>query len=81
MLREGAREESSKHRSVEKWERLALFFGRTKGGEGLYFQTLAELTASLSKASFARWEIKPDGGRGSNVLLVAWTQRPLIARA
>jgi 1-acyl-sn-glycerol-3-phosphate acyltransferase len=73
VLREAARDETSKHGHVEKWERFALFSGQTKRGEGLHFQTLDELLAALKQAGFVRWEIKREAGRGSNVLLVAWT--------
>jgi 1-acyl-sn-glycerol-3-phosphate acyltransferase len=81
VLRDAARRESAGHRHVERWERFACWSGHTKRGEGLHFQTIEEMTEALRRAGFRGWEIRPEGGRGSNVLLVAWVEGPQSARA
>jgi 1-acyl-sn-glycerol-3-phosphate acyltransferase len=72
VLREAARAESEAHRRVDFWERLATRFGHNKTKEGLHFQSLEEITASLRQAGFARWETKKGASRDSNVLLAAF---------
>jgi 1-acyl-sn-glycerol-3-phosphate acyltransferase len=74
VLRDGAREESDAHRRVHRWETFATRIGHNKTEEGLHFQTLAEMTAALQRAGFARWDIKREAGRDSNVLLIAWVE-------
>ena len=71
ILRDGARAESEGHRHVHFWERIATRFGLNKTVEGLHFLTLPELEAAVKTAGFARWEIKREAGRGSNLLLIA----------
>ena len=71
ILRDGARAESESHRHVHFWERIATRFGLNKTVEGLHFLTLPELEAALKQAGFARWDIKREAGRGSNLLLIA----------
>ena len=71
ILRDGARAESESHRHVHVWERIATRFGLNKTVEGLHFLTLPELEAALKQAGFARWDIKREAGRGSNLLLIA----------
>jgi len=71
ILRDGAHAESEGHRHVHFWERIATRFGLNKTVEGLHFLKLQELEAALKTAGFARWEIKREAGRGSNVLLIA----------
>jgi uncharacterized protein len=72
ILRDAAADGTASHRKVEFWERFALFSGQTLPGEGLHFQTRDELVAALKTAGFARWEIKPEAGLGSNILIVAY---------
>jgi 1-acyl-sn-glycerol-3-phosphate acyltransferase len=81
VVRDAARQESAGHCHVERWERFACWSGHTKRGEGLHFQTIEEMTEALRCAGFSGWEIRPEGGRGSNVLLVAWVEGPQSARA
>jgi uncharacterized protein len=73
VLREAARAEDAAHGRVARWEKFATRLGHNKTEEGLHFQTLAQLEAMLRAAGFARWEIKHEAGRDSNVLLVART--------
>ena len=76
ILRDGARAESDAHRRVHRWETFATRIGHNKTEEGLHFQTLAEMTAALQRAGFARWDIRREAGRDSNVLLIAWVEAP-----
>ncbi len=69
ILRDGAQAEGAAHRSVHRWEKFATAIGHNQTREGLHFQTLEELTAALSAAGFAQWEIVSGGGRDSNVML------------
>ena len=71
ILRDGMRAENEGHRHIHFWERVATRFGLNKTVEGLHFLTLQELEAALKTAGFARWEIKREAGRGSNLLLIA----------
>jgi 1-acyl-sn-glycerol-3-phosphate acyltransferase len=71
ILREAARSDDGGHQQVEFWERIATGMGHNRTREGLHFQTLLELEAAMRQAGFADWEIKRDGGKDSNVLLIA----------
>ncbi|MBK7997955.1 MAG: MMPL family transporter [Verrucomicrobia bacterium] len=71
ILRDAARAESDGHRQIDFWERIATRTGHNKTVEGLHFLTLEELEGMLKAAGFARWEIKREAGRGSNLLLLA----------
>jgi SAM-dependent methyltransferase len=71
ILRDSARAESARHRRVERWERFATRMGHNQTVEGLHFRTDAELMGSLKRAGFARWEIRHESGRDSNILLTA----------
>jgi 1-acyl-sn-glycerol-3-phosphate acyltransferase len=71
ILREAARAESAEHHHVERWEKFATHIGHNKTMEGLHFRSLEEITASLRRAGFARWETKLGAGQNSNILLVA----------
>jgi SAM-dependent methyltransferase len=71
VLREAARTESSEHRRVAFWERIATGLAHNKTEEGLHFQTLAEIEVALQRAGFSQWEIKREAGRNSNLLLIA----------
>ncbi|HWN93711.1 MAG TPA: MMPL family transporter [Methylomirabilota bacterium] len=75
VLRDAARAVNTEHQRVEWWEKLATGFGHNKTEEGLHFQTLPEMESMLQRAGFAQWEIIRDGGRDSNVLLVARAAR------
>jgi 2-polyprenyl-3-methyl-5-hydroxy-6-metoxy-1,4-benzoquinol methylase len=72
ILREAARADSSEHQHVALWEKIATRIGHNQTTEGLHFRTLDELTAALKEAGFTQWEIKRDGGKHSNILLIAW---------
>jgi 1-acyl-sn-glycerol-3-phosphate acyltransferase len=74
ILRDGAREESDAHRRVHRWETFATRIGHNKTEEGLHFQSITEMTAALQRAGFARWDIRREAGRDSNVLLIAWVE-------
>jgi len=76
VLRDAARAENAAHRRVDFWEKFATCFGLNKTNEGLHFQTIARLEATLQRAGFAKWEIKHGAGRDSNVLLVATAGPP-----
>ena len=71
VLRDGVRAENAAHRRIYRWEQFATRMGMNRTQEGLHFQTQAELEAMLQRAGFAAWEIKPEAGRDSNVILVA----------
>jgi len=71
VLRDGVRAENAAHRRIHRWEQFATRMGMNRTQEGLHFQTQAELEAMLQRAGFAAWEIKPEAGRDSNVMLVA----------
>ncbi len=71
ILRDGARADDGGHRHVHRWEKFATFFGLNQTREGLRFLTQAELIDSLKRAGFARWEIIPHAGKGSNIMIVA----------
>ncbi|MEI2724293.1 MAG: methyltransferase domain-containing protein [Verrucomicrobiota bacterium] len=71
VLRDGVRAENAAHRRIYRWEQFATRMGMNRTQEGLHFQTQAELEAMLQRAGFAAWEIKPEAGRDSNVMLVA----------
>jgi O-methyltransferase involved in polyketide biosynthesis len=71
VLRDAARSSGPDHQRVARWEQFATRIGHNKTEEGLHFQTLQEIEAALSQAGFASWELKPEAGRDSNVLLVA----------
>ena len=71
VLRDGAKADVSAHRHVHRWEIFATKLGLNQSGDGLHFQTLAELEVALKRAGFAQCEIIRAAGRGSNVLLVA----------
>jgi len=79
ILREAAAEDSPLHRQVEFWERFALFSGHTLRGEGLHFQTRDQLITALKAAGFTHYEIKPESGLGSNVLIVASKVKDFLA--
>jgi 1-acyl-sn-glycerol-3-phosphate acyltransferase len=72
ILREAVRAQGGAHRRVVFWERIATRIRHNKTEEGLHFQTLAELEAALRDAGFSNWEIKPEAGRDSNLLLIAF---------
>jgi predicted exporter/1-acyl-sn-glycerol-3-phosphate acyltransferase/ubiquinone/menaquinone biosynthesis C-methylase UbiE len=71
ILREAARADSSEHQHVALWEKIATRIGHNQTTEGLHFRTLDELTAALKQAGFTQSEIKRDGGKHSNILLIA----------
>lgn len=71
ILRDGARAASAAHRKVLRWERFATRFGLTRSGEGLHFQTRAEIEGMLARAGFAHWEQRANAGNDSNIMLVA----------
>ena len=71
ILRDAARAESDGHRQIDFWEHIATRVGHNKTVEGLHFLTLEQLEGMLKVAGFARWEIKREAGRGSNLLLLA----------
>jgi 1-acyl-sn-glycerol-3-phosphate acyltransferase len=71
ILRDGAKADDEAHRHVHRWEIFATKLGLNQAGDGLHFQTLAELEAAVKRAGFAHCEIIRAAGRGSNVLLVA----------
>jgi SAM-dependent methyltransferase len=71
ILRDAAASKTAGHRHVARWERFATGIGHNQTREGLHFLSLEELEALLRRAGFARWELIPEAGRGSNVLLVA----------
>lgn len=71
VVRDGARAASDAHRQVHRWERFATSVGHNKTVEGLHFRTLAELEAALRQAGFARWEVRREAGRDSNLQLIA----------
>ncbi len=71
LLRAGARSAGDKHERVRRWETIATRIGHNQTGDGLHFMSLEEMTAALRTAGFSKWEIRPDAGRDSNVLLVA----------
>ena len=70
-LRAGARAAGKEHERVEKWEVIATRIGHNQTVEGLHFRSIDEMTEGLRRAGFASWEIRPDAGRDSNVLLIA----------
>jgi SAM-dependent methyltransferase len=72
ILRDGARAETAAHQTIHRWEKFATWVGMNRTKEGLHFQSLAELEAMLQRAGFARWELQPNAGNDSNVMLVAW---------
>ena len=76
VLRDGARAESGAHRRVHRWEVFATRMNLNKTVEGLHFRTLAEMEAALRQAGFARWEIRREAGRDSNLQLIAWVEAP-----
>jgi 1-acyl-sn-glycerol-3-phosphate acyltransferase len=74
VLREAARDETAGHGRVDFWERFATRIGHNKTEEGLHFLPLTELTNLLQAAGFTHWDIRREGGRDSNVLLIATVQ-------
>jgi predicted exporter/1-acyl-sn-glycerol-3-phosphate acyltransferase/SAM-dependent methyltransferase len=72
ILREAAHAESSGHEHVALWERIATRIGHNQTIEGLHFRTLEQLTDALKQAGFNQWEVKREGGKHSNVLVIAW---------
>jgi 2-polyprenyl-3-methyl-5-hydroxy-6-metoxy-1,4-benzoquinol methylase len=71
VLRDAARTDDSAHERVAYWEKFATAIGHNKTEEGLHFQTLEEMQAALQAAGFGRWYLKSEGGRDSNVLIIA----------
>ena len=71
VLRDAARSEGPGHRWVERWERRAIRIGHNKTEEGLHFRSREELEQALRSAGFSDLELRPVGGRGSNLLFVA----------
>jgi 2-polyprenyl-3-methyl-5-hydroxy-6-metoxy-1,4-benzoquinol methylase len=71
ILREAARADNSDHQHVALWERIATRIGHNQTREGLHFRSIDELTTALKQAGFNQWEMKRDGGKHSNVMLVA----------
>ena len=74
VLRDAASSESSAHRRIHFWEKIATTIGHNKTEEGLHFQTLTQMQDAVRLAGFARVEVKHGAGRGSNLLLVALTE-------
>jgi 1-acyl-sn-glycerol-3-phosphate acyltransferase len=72
ILREAARADNSDHQHVALWERIATRIGHNQTTEGLHFRSIDELTTAVKQAGFTQWEVKRDGGKHSNVMLVAW---------
>jgi 2-polyprenyl-3-methyl-5-hydroxy-6-metoxy-1,4-benzoquinol methylase len=72
ILRDAARADNSDHQHVALWEKFATGIGHNQTTEGLHFRTIDQLTDALKQAGFSQWEAKRDGGKHSNVLLVAW---------
>jgi 1-acyl-sn-glycerol-3-phosphate acyltransferase len=72
ILREAARADNSDHQHVALWEKFATGIGHNQTTEGLHFRTIDQLTDALKQAGFSQWEVKDDGGKHSNVMLVAW---------
>lgn len=73
ILRDGVRADSKAHQRIHFMERLATAVGHNKTKEGLHFQSLTEIEGMLKQAGFDHWEIKPEAGRDSNVMLVVKT--------
>ena len=71
VLRDGGRAESGAHKRVHRLEGFAVRIGIHRAGEGLHFLTLSEMESALKRAGFASCEVLREGGRDSNVLLVA----------
>jgi len=71
ILRDAMRAETAANRRIHRWETLATRLGHNRTQEGLHFQSLVEIQAALKQAGFIKVEIKPNAGRGSNVLIVA----------
>ena len=59
---------------MHRWEKFATAIAHNRTVEGLHFLTLAELDSALRPAGFARWEIRPEAGRDSNLQLIAWVE-------
>jgi SAM-dependent methyltransferase len=70
VLRDAARVESAAHARVDRWEKFATRLGHNQTVEGLHFQTLEQMQAMLQRAGFAKWEVRSDAGRDSDVLWV-----------
>jgi 2-polyprenyl-3-methyl-5-hydroxy-6-metoxy-1,4-benzoquinol methylase len=72
ILREADRADNSAHQHVALWERIATRIGHNQTKEGLHFRSIDELTNALKEAGFSQWEVKRDGGKHSNVMVVGW---------
>ncbi len=79
VLREADRSEKRGHRRVQFFERLATGIGANRMQEGLYFLSLEEMKAAITAAGFARYEVRQQGERSSNTLLVAQVAGPQSA--
>jgi SAM-dependent methyltransferase len=71
VLRDAMAEETSAHRTVTRWEKIAVRLGQNRTHHGLHFTDEPTHRALLCAAGFADVEIRRETGRGSNRLLLA----------
>jgi len=71
VLRDGCREDTLRHRAVDWAERWAVGLGFNQSQHGLFFESEAGHRQLLQEADFARIEVRPGGGLGSNRIILA----------
>jgi SAM-dependent methyltransferase len=71
VLRDAMAEETSAHRAVTRWEKIAVRLGQNRTRHGLHFADEATHLALLRAAGFTNIEVRRETGRGSNRLLLA----------
>jgi 2-polyprenyl-3-methyl-5-hydroxy-6-metoxy-1,4-benzoquinol methylase len=71
VLRDACHAETKPHRAVVRGERWAVWAGLNKTDHGLHFESLAAHLDLLREAGFSPLQTNPQGGLGSNLLIVA----------